>query len=110
MTAFPNARPPLYYIHRTQLWQVVNDTTILSVNILNTTSTVPIMPEEHPNQPKPRPLRLVLGKKQEGVRGSWRYRGTLLTFDFAAGGNNYGLFYSCRDAAGAYGMYTFATM
>jgi len=96
LTVLPNSRaPPLFYIHRNQLWQFNNETSIYPVNTLNTTSTDSF------------PLQLVVGKKRSGDQnGLWRWRGTMLYYDQGAMGNS-GLYYDCSMEGGSRGVFMF---
>lgn len=91
--------PPLFYINGGQLWQPINETTIFSVNLLNTTH-VPFADGNYP-------LQLVLAPKQNGIRGGyWRWDGTMLYYDNPPLGNQ-GLFYTCYNEAGLNGVFLF---
>lgn len=90
-----NLSPPLFYIYQQQLWQLTNQTSILRVNVLNTTDV-----EGHFA-----PLKLELGEKKEGVSGGiWRWRGTMLHYDLGQKSNK-GLYYSCESKSGMRGVY-----
>ncbi|TFK75915.1 hypothetical protein BDN72DRAFT_874163 [Pluteus cervinus] len=92
--------PPLFYVNQGQLWQPVNETTIYRVNVVNTTHTA------YPNANFP--LKLVLGKKPEGVTGGvWRWSGTMLYYDNGPQTNG-GLYYHCENFGnGLNGIYFF---
>jgi len=123
--------PDQFYVDpRGNLFQSINETTILYVNVMNTSTAnaaelgqKPREPLEyssqlhlHDNTPAP-PLKLVLGTRREGLTaGKWRWQGTLLfyelpsMFSFRDGrvkGTNQGLFYNCHDKLGARGLYMF---
>ncbi|KAF8076379.1 hypothetical protein FPV67DRAFT_414750 [Lyophyllum atratum] len=95
LTVAPNTRvPSLFYIHRNQLWQFHNETSIYPVNVLNSTMTG-------------FPLQLIVGKKSAGIRsGSWRWHGTMLYYDQGSAGNG-GLYYSCTMEDGSNGVFMF---
>ncbi|KII95202.1 hypothetical protein PLICRDRAFT_34039 [Plicaturopsis crispa FD-325 SS-3] len=85
--------PPLFFINKEQLYQFTNATHILPVNVYNSTAVRGGLP-----------LRLATGDKLEGIGGgSWRWKGTMLYYDYGAKSNN-GLFYLCqyRTAPGVY--------
>ncbi|KAG5646558.1 hypothetical protein DXG03_002861 [Asterophora parasitica] len=93
----PNSRQPsLFYIHRSQLWLFVNETTIFPVNALNTTNKADF------------PLQLVVGRKRQGSKtGLWRWQGTMLYYDQGKDSGNGGLYYSCTLPDGSNGVFTF---
>ncbi|KAG6817401.1 hypothetical protein H0H87_009045 [Tephrocybe sp. NHM501043] len=98
LTILPNARsPPLFYIHREQLWQFNNETSILYVNAINSTEATGY------------PVQFVVDTKPAGFKsGSWHWRGTMLHYDQGPAGKS-GVFYSCRLVDGSYGVFTFLT-
>lgn len=95
VTMYRNRSPPLFYIHQNQLWHYHNESTIMPVNVHNTTGSGQL------------PLQLIVGKKPEGVPGGrWRWQGTMLFYENGPQ-NNEGLFYSCADVNGLNGMFLF---
>jgi len=89
--------PPLYFVDRQQLYQWTNDTYILSVNVLNSTTS----------EEDPMPYKLVLDTEKHGLKGAvWRWRGTDLHVDYLNMSNR-GHFYTCKNSAGRIGTYLF---
>lgn len=87
--------PPLFYIHNDQLWLFHNASTILPVNVQNSTLSSQL------------PLQLVVGKQREGVKGGgWRWQGTMLVYEQGRATNN-GVYYSCQDTSGLMGLFMF---
>lgn len=103
-----------------QLYQVVNATTVLHVNVLNTTRT----PDAHPlgsayaqarlelalapNTPhSPLKLELAPTRAPGAPVGAWRWQGTMLYYDDKAERTNSGVFYQCVDRDGPHGLYMF---
>ena len=90
---YRNKSPPLFYIHQNQLWHYHNDSTILPVNVHNTTGSAQL------------PLQLIADPAPGGVPGGrWRWQATMLFYENGAQ-NNEGLFYSCADVNGLNGMF-----
>ena len=88
MTVSRRLSPPLFYIHNSQLFYYHNMTTILHMNVINSTLTSPF------------PYQLMVGTKQEGIKsGHFRWQGTMLYYDRGTGTNG-GAFYSCKDPTG----------
>ncbi|KAM5540393.1 hypothetical protein V8D89_005851 [Ganoderma adspersum] len=95
VTMYRNKSPPLFYIHQNQLWHYHNDSTILLVNVHNTTGSAQL------------PLQLIADPAPGGVPGGrWRWQATMLFYENGAQ-NNEGLFYSCADVNGLNGMFLF---
>ncbi|KAF9462642.1 hypothetical protein BDZ94DRAFT_1194273 [Collybia nuda] len=96
LTLAPNTRaPPLFYIHRNQLWQYNNETAIYYVNVVNTTETSHF------------PLQLVLGRKKVGItNGFWQWRGTMLYYDQGQKGIT-GIYYNCPLEDGSAGVFMY---
>ncbi|KAI0775923.1 hypothetical protein BD413DRAFT_602457 [Trametes elegans] len=95
VTVFKNKSPPLFYIHQSQLWHYHNDSTILPVNVHNSTGAAGL------------PLQMVAESAPGGVPGGrWRWQGTMLFYENGAQ-NNQGLFYSCQDVNGLNGLFLF---
>ncbi|RDX55486.1 hypothetical protein OH76DRAFT_1414811 [Lentinus brumalis] len=95
VTMYRNRSPPLFYIHQNQLWHYHNESTIMPVNVHNTTGSGQL------------PLQLIVGTKPAGVPGGrWRWQGTMLFYENGPQ-NNEGLFYSCADVNGLNGMFLF---
>ena len=95
MTLFRNTNPPLFYIHQNQLWQFHNESTILPINVHNTTKSGQL------------PLQLIADRKQGGVPGGrWRWQATMLFYENGSQ-DNQGLFYSCADVNGLNGLFLF---
>ncbi|KAI0638059.1 hypothetical protein C8Q77DRAFT_1089087 [Trametes polyzona] len=93
VTVYRNKSPPLYYIHQNQLWHYHNDSTILPINVHNSTAGLP--------------LQLIAEQKPGGVPGGrWRWQGTMLFYENGPQ-NNQGLFYSCQDVNGLNGLFLF---
>lgn len=76
--------PTLFYIHRDQLWQLINSTTIYAVNAYNVSSS----PDD--------PLQLIStpDSRKQHYYGSWRWLGTMLIYEEGKLSNG-GLFYDC---------------
>ncbi|KAJ7904501.1 hypothetical protein B0H14DRAFT_2491202, partial [Mycena olivaceomarginata] len=88
LTALPTVElraPPLFSLHKNQLWQYRNWTTIYPVVVKNTTLVdgVPL-------------FQLTLGKQHTGVvsGGTWTWRGTMLQYNLGSSGNS-GIYYTC---------------
>ncbi|KAI0750657.1 hypothetical protein C8Q80DRAFT_1267981 [Daedaleopsis nitida] len=95
VTMFRNRSPPLFYIHQNQLWHFHNESTILPINLYNSTQSVSL------------PLQMIAGAKPEGVSGGrWRWQSTMLFYENGPQ-NNEGLFYSCADVNGLNGVFLF---
>ncbi|KAL7282318.1 hypothetical protein ACG7TL_003788 [Trametes sanguinea] len=95
VTMYRNKSPPLFYIHQNQLWHYHNESTILPINVLNSTQAAGL------------PLQMVAEQKAGGVPGGrWRWQGTMLFYENGAQ-NNQGLFYSCADVNGLNGLFLF---
>ncbi|TBU49381.1 hypothetical protein BD309DRAFT_909893 [Dichomitus squalens] len=95
VTMYRNRSPPLFYIHQSQLWHYHNESTILPVNVHNSTGTGQL------------PLQMIAGTKPDGVPGGrWRWQGTMLFYENGAQ-DNQGLFYACADVNGLNGMFLF---
>ncbi|KAI1795118.1 hypothetical protein LXA43DRAFT_1091240 [Ganoderma leucocontextum] len=95
MTMYRNKSPPLFYIHQNQLWHYHNDSTILPVNVHNSTGSAQL------------PLQMIAGTQPDGVPGGrWRWQATMLFYENGAQ-DNQGLFYSCADVNGLNGMFLF---
>ncbi|KAG6814174.1 hypothetical protein H0H92_000850 [Tricholoma furcatifolium] len=85
--------PPLFYVHQNQLWQYINETSILAVNTINATKSSPF------------PYQLVADTKRDGVNhATWRWRGTVLYYDQGAAGSS-NIFYDCRIPGGTNGVF-----
>ncbi|KAI0347193.1 hypothetical protein BDW22DRAFT_1351563 [Trametopsis cervina] len=94
-TVLGRTPPPLFYIHNSQLWQYHNASTILPVNVHNSTLSSQL------------PLQMIAGKKRDGVKGgSWRWQGTQLVYEQGKS-NNGGVYYSCQDTNGLMGVFLF---
>ena len=92
---YRNRSPPLFYIHQNQLWHYHNESTIMPVNVHNTTGSGQL------------PLQMIVGTKPKCVPGGrWRWQGTMLFYENGPQ-NNQGLFYSCADVNGLNGMFLF---
>ncbi|KAI9001443.1 hypothetical protein BD414DRAFT_34374 [Trametes punicea] len=95
VTMYRNKSPPLFYIHQNQLWHYHNESTILPINVHNSTKAAGL------------PLQMIAEQKQGGVPGGrWRWQGTMLFYENGAQ-NNQGLFYSCQDVNGLNGLFLF---
>lgn len=95
MTVYRNKSPPLFYIHQNQLWHYHNESTILPINVHNSTRAADL------------PLQLVADTEPAGVPGGrWRWQGTMLFYENGAQ-DNQGLYYSCQDVNGLNGLFTF---
>ncbi|EIN10739.1 hypothetical protein PUNSTDRAFT_132812 [Punctularia strigosozonata HHB-11173 SS5] len=134
--AYYDPAPPMFFINPrdNQLYQVVNETTILNVNVVNVTATATspaptaspkvsfndqtgssnAHDDPYANSPRPKalpPLKLELSKKRRGIPGFWRWQGTMLIFETGStlgrGKTNQGAFYSCPDNKGVEGIYLF---
>lgn len=101
LTLLPNFKqPPIYYINKDILWQYINATTILPVNVHNV--TISAQSNAHPH------YQIKLGKKVEGVKGSWRFAGSMLYYDFPGKAETVGLFHKCHPATGWEGIFMYA--
>ncbi|KAI0036722.1 hypothetical protein K488DRAFT_81718 [Vararia minispora EC-137] len=91
--------PPLYFLDRDQLYQWTNDSYILPVTVLNTTTS----------DEDPLPYKLVLGSSEEMIQGvSWRWRGVNLFLDHAGRKeSNLGNYYTCKNTHGHLGTYMY---
>ena len=97
MTVVNTRNPPLFYVHGSQLWHYHNATTILPVNVRNSTLSSQL------------PLQLIVSDKRDGVKGgSWRWQGTQLIYEQGKTTNS-GVYYSCQDTNGLMGLYLFTT-
>ena len=95
LTMYRNKSPPLFYIHQNQLWHYHNESTILPVNVHNSTQAAGL------------PLQMIAETKPGGVPGGkWRWQGTMLFYENGPQ-NNQGLFYSCQDVNGLNGLFLF---
>ncbi|KAL1944193.1 hypothetical protein VTO73DRAFT_3378 [Trametes versicolor] len=95
VTIYRNKSPPLFYIHQNQLWHYHNESTILPVNVQNSTQAAGL------------PLQMVADPQPGGVPGGrWRWQGTMLFYENGPQ-NNQGLFYSCQDVNGLNGLFLF---
>jgi len=99
-TIFKSKSPPLFYIHNNQLWHFHNESTILPVQLRNSTTQA-----RHP-------LRVVVGDNEpEATRqtrvkgGSWRWQGTMLWYDH--GQHSTPLFHSCITRDGPLGLFLY---
>jgi len=91
-------RPPLFYIDSKGSFNIfINSTSIMSVNIVNTTK---------PEDTVMKPLQLTFSKKREGITsGTWSWIGTLLRYTLPNGQGNRGLFFQCRLPDGTRGVF-----
>ncbi|KDQ64496.1 hypothetical protein JAAARDRAFT_228050 [Jaapia argillacea MUCL 33604] len=95
VSVYPNPSPPYFFVRNDQLWQITNDTSILAVNVVNTTGVADV------------PLKLMVGKKRSGItNGSWRWRGTMLYYEQGSNSNQ-GVYYVCIEKTGHSGVYMF---
>lgn len=95
VTVYRNKSPPLFYIHQNQLWHYHNESTILPINVHNSTKAADL------------PLQLVADTEPAGVPGGrWRWQGTMLFYENGEQ-DNQGLYYSCQDVNGLNGLFTF---
>ncbi|OCH92879.1 hypothetical protein OBBRIDRAFT_790737 [Obba rivulosa] len=95
MTVYRNRSPPLFYIYGDQLYHYHNDSTILPVNVYNTTGAQDL------------PLQIKAGTMEDGVKGGiWRWQGTMLQYERGTQ-TNQGLFYHCDDPNGLKGLFLF---
>lgn len=99
-SVYRNRSPPLFYIHQNQLWHFHNESTILPVQVHNSTLTSKL------------PLQVVVGDKDPKLAhrilvkgGHWRWQGTMLRYDH--GSSSTPLFYSCQDTNGLMGLFLF---
>ncbi|KAJ7591059.1 hypothetical protein C8J56DRAFT_1047287 [Mycena floridula] len=91
--------PPLFYIYQNRLWQMVNETSIFHVSVVNTTTPFPGTTDI--------PMQLVLDTKRSGITGSWSWRGTMLLFDRTGMTSSPGPFYTCTGPTGETGVFLF---
>ncbi|KAF8605359.1 hypothetical protein BDV93DRAFT_554734 [Ceratobasidium sp. AG-I] len=87
---------PTFHIKGGSLYQLNNETSVLYANVMNVT-------EIHGSHDVPK-LQLFLEEKQRGVGGRWQWHDTTLHFQKGEWSNK-GLFHSCRDVNGSYGIY-----
>ncbi|KAF6762618.1 hypothetical protein DFP72DRAFT_876356 [Ephemerocybe angulata] len=103
--------PSIFFVQKNQLYQYINDTTILPVNVYNVTIN------------KAPPLQLILGKQPDGLKGgSWRFAGSMLYYDFPGRDESFlkennpeylkyfrsqGLFYHCAFPNAKSGVFMF---
>ena len=86
---------PLFFVNNGQLFQSKNESYILPVSVLNTTS----------DTDEPLPYKLALARQRDGLRDMmWRWRGTFLHLHHDQRTNN-GLYYKCATSHGE-GVYT----
>ncbi|KAG8742264.1 hypothetical protein FRC10_001751 [Ceratobasidium sp. 414] len=87
---------PAFHIKGGSLYQLNNETSVLYANVVNVTETAGshIIPK----------LQLFLEEKQRGVGGRWKWHDTTLHFEKGEWSNK-GLFHSCRNIEGSYGVY-----
>ncbi|KAI0796783.1 hypothetical protein C8Q75DRAFT_729641 [Abortiporus biennis] len=89
--------PPLFYVYQSQLYNYHNDSSILPVQLHNSTMSSKF------------PLQVVVGdtgkqaKKTLVKGGSWRWQGTILRYEH--GPYSTPLFYSCLDVNGLMGLF-----
>ncbi|KAI0068711.1 hypothetical protein BV25DRAFT_1986293 [Artomyces pyxidatus] len=88
----------LFFLHHNRLFQFTNETSILNVNVLNTTAV----------EGEPMPYKLAVSPKREGLRDAmFRWRGTLLHYELGNGPDQT-FFYVCKNASGETGIYMLA--
>ncbi|CAE6506491.1 unnamed protein product [Rhizoctonia solani] len=87
---------PTFHIKGGSLYQINNETSVLYANVVNVTET-------HGSHIVPK-LQLFLEEKPRGVGGRWQWHDTTLHFEKGEW-TNHGLFHSCRDIKGSYGIY-----
>jgi hypothetical protein len=93
--------PPNFYVNNNRLWLYNNETSIFHVNAVNITTRAGY----HPVQGHP--LQLSVNTKREGLMdGVWRWRGTMLYYDYGKYGNS-GLYYLCTLNDGTKGVFMF---
>ncbi|KAI0254754.1 hypothetical protein BJV78DRAFT_1279857 [Lactifluus subvellereus] len=89
----------LFFVNNGQLFHNKNESYILHVNVLNTTS----------DTDEPLPYKLALGRQRDGLRDAmWRWWGTFLHLGLGLGHGqraNRGLYYKCVTKHGE-GVYT----
>ena len=89
----------MFYIRNNQLFHYINETFIVKVNVVNTTTIVPPTGEV--------PLQLVVDTKRKAVKnGSWLWRGTMLHYEYS-GRSNGGVYYTCPAEGGGSKLVTF---
>jgi hypothetical protein len=86
----PHGRAPRFFIspRDSQLYQIVNGTTIFHVSLHNITDASTVTPEQE-NSPLPlafgttqAPLRLSISSKKDGqTNGFWRWQGPMLFYE-----------------------------
>ena len=87
----------MFFVNRNQLFLYTNDSSILTVNVLNTTAS----------DEDPMPYKITIDNKRAGLSDTvWRWQGTLLQFDHGQR-NNQGLYYSCLNKRGIWNLYLF---
>ncbi|CAE6456095.1 unnamed protein product [Rhizoctonia solani] len=87
---------PTFHIKGGALYQLNNETSVLYANVVNVTET-------HGSHIVPK-LQLFLEEKRRGIGGRWQWHDTTLHFEQGEW-TNHGLFHSCRDMKGSYGIY-----
>lgn len=87
--------PLQFFISRNQLYQYTNDSYILPVHVVNSSTTADV------------PLQLVTGNKvKSAASGIWRWKGVELHYEEASV-SNHGIFYACQDKTGERGVFMF---
>lgn len=87
---------PTFHIKGGSLYQINNETSVLYANVVNVTET-------HGSHIVPK-LQLFLENQPRGIGGRWQWHDTTLHFE-KGDWTNHGLFHSCRDIKGSYGIY-----
>ncbi|KAJ3488694.1 hypothetical protein NLI96_g2663 [Meripilus lineatus] len=92
--------PPLFYIANNELYHFHNESTILPIQVHNSTQSAKL------------PLQLTIGDGEATGKlsrrtivpgGNWRWQGTMLRYD--QGTTSTPLFFSCQDANGLMGLF-----
>lgn len=89
--------PPLFYVAKNRLWHFHNESTVLPIQLHNSTQSAKL------------PLQVIVGEdgslsRRTAVKGgNWRWQGTMLRYE--QGSHSTPLFYSCQDTNGLMGLY-----
>lgn len=135
----PRPAPASFYISPRdgQLYQMINHTSVLHVNVLNTTSAPAPRSAfallssssssdtvQHPlgsayaqarlelalapgTPHNPLKLEMSSRKAQGSQLGTWKWTGSMLYYEDRAGRTNSGVYYQCMDRDGPHGLYMF---
>ncbi|TFL06020.1 hypothetical protein BDV98DRAFT_580077 [Pterulicium gracile] len=85
--------PPVFFIKNEQLYQLNNQSSVFHVNVMNTTE---LSNSRDPADAQSHKLRMEITPQKRGVRGVWKWKGTMLHFEHG-GISNRGVFYGCQE-------------